>query len=63
MARPTPQVAPDQDTAEDAAPAIQSSNWDLIYLVFSALMLLTATVLVLYSAGTKYNAGIFAKNG
>lgn len=63
MARPTPQVAPDQDTAEDAAPVVQSSNWELIFLVLSALMLATAAVLVLYSAAQKYNAGIFAKSG
>jgi hypothetical protein len=56
-------VAPDQDTAEDAAPVVQSSNWELIFLVLSALMLATAAVLVLYSAAQKYNAGIFAKSG
>jgi hypothetical protein len=60
-ARPAPQAAADQDTAEDTAPVAQSSNWDTIYLVFSLLMLIAATVIVLYTAGTKYNAGIFAK--
>jgi hypothetical protein len=63
MARPAPQAAADQETAEDAAPVVKSTHWETVYLCISALLLLSATLILLVAAGQKYNIGIFAKGG
>lgn len=63
MPKPARAADVDEETAEEtgaeAPPA--PANWEVIYLATSALMLATGIVLVLYTAGTHYGAGPFAK--
>ena len=61
MAKPARAVEPEEETAEETAeaPAPQASNWETIYLVVSAVMLLGAVFIVLYAGGHKYDFGPF----